>query len=149
MNDDLDDLLGGGDKTPPNAKFPTIGTKVVIKLTQDGKVLPVREFVNGAPTGEQLFWQGNKVVKQTALDKALPFNPVNQVLLVGETKDGEKLSIWAEGEKFKALKAAVRESGISPREGVMVAMEYEKDDPNSKGAFPKKLYRVQLKAANG
>jgi len=147
MSDDLDSMLGGG-KTPPNAKFAKPGDKVIILLTEDGKVLPVKEFVNGKPTGEQMFWQGNKPTRQSQLNIQLPFNEMKQILLVGKTKEGEDVSIWAEGEKLKSLKAGVKESGVQPRAGVMVAMEYTGDDPNGKGAFPKKLYKTQLKAAS-
>lgn len=143
----LDDIFGSGDKTPPNAKFPTIGTKVVISLTEDGKSMPVRKFVDGKPVGEQQFWQGKKVVDQSDLDLQLPFNPVPQLLLVGKTKDGVDTAIWADGDKLKALKTAVKETGVRPLAGTLVAMEYYADDPNGKGAFPKKMYRAQIKAA--
>lgn len=141
---DLDDILGGGKKAPKSFPFDKVGDKVILQLTEDGKAMPVKEFIKGKPVGEQLFWQGKEIVKQSKLNLGLPFNPVPQILLIGKTKDGTEYSIWADGEKLKALKAAVRETGIRPVAGVLVAMELsEEEDTGAK--YPKKYFKAQLK----
>lgn len=140
---DLDDIFGGG-KSAPNFKFLKVGDKAVIQLDADAKAMPVREFVKGKP-GEQLFFQGKKVVKQSDLNLQLPFNPVPQLLLTGKDRDGVEHSIWADGEKLKAIKAAVRETGIRPLAGVLVALEFTEEEDTG-APYPKKKYRAQLKA---
>lgn len=138
----LDDVLGGG-KSAPSAKFPTVGTKVVGQITGEPKAMPVREFVKGKP-GEQLFFQGKKVVRQSDLNLNLPYDPVPQVLIPITTQSGEELSLWMEGEKLKALKAAIREGGVLARGG-MIAVEFSKEEDTG-APYPKKFYTVQLKA---
>lgn len=141
---DLDDILGGG-KSAPSAKWPTVGTKVIGQITGEPKAMPVREFVKGKP-GEQLFFQGKKVVRQSDLNLNLPYDPVPQVLIPITTQDGEELSLWMEGEKLKALKKAIREDGVPLKRGGMIAVEFHAEDDSGGAPYPKKLYRVQLKA---
>ena|SRR5688572_10288033 len=139
---DLDSILGGA-KSAPSPKFATVGDKVVGQITGDPKAMPVREFVKGKP-GEQLFFQGKKVVKQSDLNLQLPFDPVPQVMVPITTKDGVEYTLWMEGEKLKALKLAIRESGVALKVGNMIAVEFS-EEVDTGAPFPKKHYKVQLK----
>lgn len=139
---DVDDILGGT-KTPPNAKFETIGTKHVVLITEDPKSVPVREFVQGKP-GERLYFQSQKKVRESELNLNLPYDPIPCILVIGETKDGNAMSFRLEGEKLKATRKAVREGGKLTA-GNMFALAYTSDDPDSKGPYPKKLYEAQIK----
>lgn len=139
---DVDDILGGT-KTPPGLKFPTPGTKHIMLVTEPPKSVPVREFVNGKP-GERLYFQSQKKVRESELNLNLPYDPIPAILLIGQTKNEEAVSLRLEGEKLKAARKAVREGGKLV-EGCMFAMEYTADDPESKGPFPKKLYAAQIK----
>jgi hypothetical protein len=139
---DVDDILGGS-KTPPGLKFDSAGTKHIIRITQAPKSVPVREFVGGVPK-ERLYFQSQKKVRESELNLQLPYDPIPAILVIGETKDGNEVSLRLEGEKLKAARKAVRAGGKLV-EGAMLAIEYTEDDPNSKGPFPKKLYAVQIK----
>lgn len=139
---DVDDILGGS-KTPPGLKFPSVGTKHVIVITEPPKSVAVREFVNGVPK-ERLYFQSQKKVRESELNLNLPYDPIPAILVVGKNKDKEEVSIRLEGEKLKATRKAVREGGKLV-EGAMFAIQYTEDDPDSKGPFPKKLYEVQIK----
>ncbi|ATW62499.1 hypothetical protein HWB39_gp37 [Streptomyces phage WRightOn] len=139
---DVDDILGGS-KTPPGLKFETVGTKHVILVTEPPKSVPVREFINGKPA-ERLYFQSQKKVRESELNLNLPYEPIPAILVIGQTKAGDAVSVRLEGEKLKATRRAVREGGKLV-EGAMFAIEYTKDDPESKGPFPKKLYTVQIK----
>lgn len=142
MSDDINDELGGT-KTPPGVKFETIGTKHVLKVDSVRKVA-VREFVKGKP-GDQLYFQNQKLVKQSDLELQLPYDPVPAWLVVGTTKDGEPASLRLEGERLKATKKAIREGGRLVSGG-MIAIEFHAEDDSGNAPFPKKLYNVQLKA---
>ncbi|HEY6020850.1 MAG TPA: hypothetical protein VIY48_13410 [Candidatus Paceibacterota bacterium] len=143
---DLDDILGGK-KSAPSPKFDKVGTKVVGQITEEPKAMPVYDFVKGK-RGDQLYFQGKKLVRQSDLNMQLPFDPVPQVVIPITTKDGIEYTLWMEGEKLKALKQAIRESGVSLALGVLIAVEFfEEEDTGA--PFPKKHYRVQLKAAPG
>lgn len=139
---DVDDILGGS-KTPPGLKFETVGTKHILLITEQPKSVPVREFVAGVPK-ERLYFQSQKKVRESELNLQLPYDPIPAILVIGQTKDGKEASLRLEGEKLKAARKAVREGGKLV-EGNMIAIEYTKDDPDSKGPFPKKLYEVQIK----
>lgn len=146
---DLESILGGSKKTPPNAKFPKVGTVVKIILTEDAEARAVREFTNGVP-GEQLFFQGKKVVRQSDLNANLHFEPVPQILLVGKTQEGEEVSIWADGNKLKALRAACREAGYHAlKAGTGVAMEFSSEENPNNAPFPKKVYTAQVRPPKG
>lgn len=140
---DLDSILGGV-KSAPSPKFLAVGDKVVGQITGDPKAMPVKEFVKGKP-GEQLFFQGKKVVPQRDLNMQLPFDPVPQVMVPITTKEGVEYTLWMEGEKLKALKAAIRESGVALKVGNMIAVEFS-EEVDTGAPFPKKHYKVQLKA---
>lgn len=139
---DVDDILGGS-ATPPGVKFPEVGTKHIILITEPPKSVAVREFVNGVPK-ERLYFQSQKKCKESELNLQLPYDPIPAILVIGQNKAGETVSMRLEGEKLKAARKAVRAGGKLV-EGSMLAMEYTADDPESKGPFPKKLYEAQIK----
>lgn len=139
---DVDDILGGS-ATPPGVKFESVGTKHIILITEAPKSVPVREFVNGAPK-ERLYFQSQKKVRESELNLQLPYDPIPAILVIGQNKAGDPVSMRLEGEKLKAVRKAVRAGG-KLIEGSMLAMEYTADDPDSKGPFPKKLYEAQIK----
>lgn len=143
---DLDGILGGG-KSAPSPKFLTVGTKFVGQITGQAKAMPVREFVGGKP-GEQLYFQGKKVVKQSDLNLQLPFDPVPQVMIPVTDRDGKEWTLWMDGEKLKALKLAIRTGGVGIDQGNMIAVEFS-EEKDTGAPFPKKLYAVQLKAGAG
>lgn len=138
----VDDILGGG-STPPGLKFETINTKHVFVVTEDPKSVPVREFVGGKPA-ERLYFQSKKKVRESDLNLQLPYDPIPCILVVGQLKDGTAVSLRLEAEKLKATRSAIRDGGRLVV-GAMFAIEYYADDPESKGPYPKKLYRVQIK----
>ena len=144
MSMDLDDILGNGKKYPKNFKFVNVGDECTIQIEDDPKPMPVREFIKGKP-GEQQFWQGNKVVLQSDLNMQLPFNPVAQVVVWGKAKDGSEYSLWLEGEKLKAVKAAIRETGERLAKGGMIRLVFA-EEKDTGAPFPKKLYTAQLKS---
>ncbi len=139
---DVDDILGGT-ATPPGLKFETVGTKHIILVTEQPKSVPVREFISGVPK-ERLYFQSQKKVRESELNLQLPYDPIPAILLIGQTKGGDAVSLRLEGEKLKAARKAVRAGGKLV-EGCMFAIEYTADDPDSKGPFPKKLYEAQIK----
>ncbi len=141
---ELDDVFGNTSKTPPNFKFVNVGDTAKLTLTEDGKVLPVHNFVKGK-RGEQLFWQNQKVVPYGDLDKNLQYDPVKQILIVGADEDGQAWSIWADGEKMKALRLASREAGgLQPLKGMRVALKFT-EELDTGAPYPKKLYKAQIK----
>lgn len=139
----LDDILGTK-KSAPSPEFLTVGDKFIGVQIGEAKAMPVREFVKGKP-GDQLYFQGKKVVRQSDLNLQLPFDPVPQVLVPVQDRDGNEWSLWYEGEKLKALKLAIRTSGVALGEGTMHAIEFS-EEKDTGAPFPKKLYTVQLKA---
>ena len=140
---DLDDILGGT-KAAPSPKFLEVGDKVVGIITGTPKAMPVREFVKGKP-GDQLYFQGKKLVRQSDLNLQLPFDPVPQIMIPIKTQDGTELTLWMEGEKLKALRTAIREDGVRLAEGGMIAVEFSSEEDTG-APFKKKFYKVQLKA---
>lgn len=140
---DVNDILGGT-KLPPGLKFETVGTKYIVNITEDPKSVPVREFIKGKPA-DQLYFQGQKKVRQSDLNLQLPYEPIPAILVVGKLKDGTEVSIRFESEKLRALRKAVREGGQLVKGG-MVAIEFTAEDDSGGGPFAKKLYEVQLKA---
>lgn len=138
----LSDVLGGG-KSAPSPKFTNVGDKFVGQITGEPKAMPVREFLKGKP-GEQLFFQGQKVVKQSDLNLQLPFNPVPQVMVPVTDRNGTEWTLWLEGEKLKALKLAIKNDGVGLAQGNMIAVEFS-EEKDTGAPFPKKLYKVQLK----
>lgn len=141
MSDDINDELGGT-KTPPGVKFEKVGDKHVIHIESVRKV-PVREFVKGKP-GDQLYFQSKKLVKESELVLQLPYEPVPAWLVIGELKDGTKVSLRLESERLKATKKAIREGGRLVEDGFIAIAFTEEEDTGA--PYPKKLYDVQLKA---
>lgn len=139
----LDDILGGT-KSAPAPKFDKVGDKVIGQITGEPKAMPVHEFVKGK-RGEQLYFQNKKLVRQSDLNLQLPFDPVPQIMIPCTRKDGSEYTLWMEGAKLKALKAAIRESGVSLTLGVLIAVEFSEEEDTG-APFPKKHYKVQLKA---
>lgn len=141
---DINDELGGS-SIPSQVKFEKVGDKHIIKIDSVRKV-PVREFVKGKP-GDQLYFQNNKLVRQSDLVLALPYDPVPAWLVIGELKDGTRVSLRLENERLKATKKAIREGGRLV-EGGMIAIEFSAEEDTG-APYPKKLYSVQLKAPKG
>jgi len=139
---DVDDILGGT-ATPPGVKFENVGAEHKVLITEPPKSVPVREFVSGVPK-ERLYFQSQKKVRESELNLQLPYDPIPAILVIGQNKAGEAVSMRLEGEKLKAARKAVREGGKLV-EGSIIAMKYYADDPNSKGPYPKKLYQSQIK----
>ncbi len=139
---DVNDILGGA-KIPPQVKFNNVGDKHVVSVTEF-KPVPVREFVKGKP-GDQLYFQGQKKVRQSDLNLQLPYEPIPCILVIGMLKDGTEVSIRFEGEKLRALRKAVREGGTLSVGG-KVALEFTEEDDSGGAPYPKKLYKAQLQA---
>lgn len=141
---DINDELGGS-ATPPGVKFEKVGDKHVILVESVTKVA-VREFVKGKP-GDQLYFQSKKLVRESDLVLQLPFEAVPAWLVIGELKDGTKVSLRLENERLKATKKAIREGGrLAP--GGMIAIEFSEEEDTG-APYPKKLYTVQLKGPKG
>lgn len=144
MSEDINDILGGGEKLPSiNSLLKDLGDKVVGQVMTDPKSMQCREFVMGKP-GENIFFQGKKVVTQSNLQLNLPYEPVTQWVFDIQTKDGKRYTAWMDKEKLKALRTAIK-SGQRLVKGGMIAVEIS-ELKDSGTAFPKKLYNVQLKA---
>jgi len=141
MSDDINDI--GGSSIPKGVKFETIGTEHKILIDTVQKV-PVREFIKGKP-GDQLYFQNNKLVKQSDLVLQLPFEAVPAWLIVGKLKDGTPVSLRLESERLKATKKAIREGGKLVPGGV-IAIKFTEEDDSGNAPFPKKLYEVRLQA---
>jgi hypothetical protein len=139
---DINDELSGS-KTPPSVKFEKVGDKHVILVASVRKV-PVREFVKGKP-GDQLYFQGQKLVRESDLVLQLPYEAVPAWLVVGELKDGTPVSLRLEGERLKATKKAIREGGRLEENG-MIAIEFSEEEDTG-APYPKKKFVVQLKGA--
>lgn len=147
MSDDINEELGGGERLPSiNSMLDKLGDKVVAQIISDPKKLQCREFVMGKP-GEPIFFQGKKVVKQSDLNTALPYDPVIQWVFDVQTKDGARYTAWMDKEKLKALRAAIK-SGQRLVKGGMIAIELT-EEKDSGTRYPKKIYTVQLKAPKG
>lgn len=137
-------MLGTSSNIPDGLKFPSVGTKHIMTIDSIQEV-PVREFVGGRPA-EQLYFQNQKPVRQSELNLQLPYQPIPAFLIIGRQKDGTEASLRLEGERLKAARKTIREKGIGLQAGGKIAIEYHMDDPNSKGQFPKKLFRVSIQA---
>lgn len=140
---DINDELGGR-KTPPGLKFETVGDEYTVLVEQVSKVA-VREFVKGKP-GEQLYFQGQKLVKESDLQLQLPFEVVPAWLVIGKLKDGTEVSLRLENERLKATKKAIREGGRLEAGG-MINIKFS-DEEDTGTAFKKKLFEVKLKSAS-
>lgn len=144
MSEDINDILGGGEKLPSiNSLLKELGDKVVGQVMTDPKSMQCREFVMGKP-GEPIFFQGKKVVTQSNLNLSLPYEPVTQWVFDVQTKDGKRYTAWMDKEKLKALRSAIK-SGQRLVKGGMIAVEVS-ELKDSGTSFPKKIYTVQLKA---
>lgn len=141
MSDDINDS-GTSSNIPDGVKFETVGTehKILIETVQK---VPVREFIKGKP-GDQLYFQNNKLTKQSDLVLQLPFEAVPAWLVVGKLKDGTPVSLRLEKDRLKATKAAIREGGKLLPGGVIAIKFTDEEDTGS--PYPKKLYEVRLQA---
>lgn len=140
---DINDELGGR-KTPPGLKFETVGDEYTVLVEQVSKVA-VREFVKGKP-GEQLYFQGQKLVKESDLQLQLPFEAVPAWLVIGKLKDGTEVSLRLESERLKATKKAIREGGRLEAGG-MINIKFSSEEDTG-APYPKKFFEVKLKAAS-
>lgn len=140
---DIDDFFGSSEKLPGIAKlFNEVGDEIKAQITSDPKVLQQREFVGGRP-GENLFFQGKRVVRQSDLNLQLPYDPVNQVVFDVTLQGGERRTAWMSKDLLRALKAAARKDG-QPRKGGMIRIKLIELKENGT-ANPKKIYEVALK----
>jgi len=138
---DIDELIhsGSGGGQPP-FKFRALGDKIVGTVTRRGIVETTS--LNG--TGEK----SKNLVLEVVTD-----DPITQVQTDGSTITGTDWSIWfkspsqALGALHTELKAKGAEKGC-PREGDRIGVEYYDAEPPARpGHSPKKLHRVQFKAA--
>lgn len=138
----------GGAKAAPSPKWNTVGDTHVGRITGEPKPVQVREFNKNGP-GELKYWQSSKPKKESELDKALPFQPMMQIMVPVTLKDGSEATFWMEGEKLKALRAALKEAGVSTiLEGGLLAVTFT-EEKDTGAPFPKKIYTVQYKAPKG
>lgn len=144
MTDDINEEYGAS-KVPPSVKFEKVGDEYIIHIETVRKV-PVREFVKGKP-GDQLYFQSQKLVRESDLELQLPYEPVPAWLVVGKLKDKTPVSLRLEGERLKATKAAIREGGKLLPNGFIAIKFSEEEDTGA--PYPKKKFVVQLKAPKG
>lgn len=134
--------MGLLDFAAPSAKFPTPGTRVGGRVTQDAREAQQRDFDTGAP----LYWQvdGTRSTNQTD-------QPALQLVIEVQTDqrdpdveddDGVR-SIYAKGDMLRAIREATRSVKVRQiRVGGQLHVEYTGDEPLPKGkrGKPKKLY---------
>lgn len=144
MSDDINEAFGAKEKLPSFTKLlKEKGDKVIGQIVTDPTPVQAHQFIMGK-RGEAQFWQGGKVVVQSALDKSLPFNKVENWVFDIQLKDGSRYTAWFDKEKLKALKQAIREGGRCVKGG-MISIEIT-DTVDVGTDILKKLYAVVLKA---
>lgn len=148
-----DNMTDINERFAPKEKLPNItsllknqGDKVVGQIITDAQEVACHEFLGGR-RGEAQYFQAGKVVLESALDKALPFNAVTQWVFDIQLKDGTRYTAWMDKQKKKALISAIK-SGQKFAKGGMIAIEVSALE-DSGTAIPRKLYTVQLKGPKG
>jgi hypothetical protein len=109
------------------AKFPNVGDKVVIKITD----LQEREQTDFR-TGEVLTWKDG--------------SPKKQFVFYGVDQDtGEETRIFAKGFMLGAIKDALREANANVEEGGVLAVQFSHEEQTEPGLNPAKKYKAQYK----
>lgn len=137
----LEDMLGG-QKSAPSPKWNEVGDEHVGRITGEPKPVQQKDF----KSGQAKYWQGNKPTMEKDLNHNLPFQPMLQIACPVTLKDGTEATFWIEGEKLKALRATLKEQGLSTivKGGLIGISLVELKDTGA--PFPKKLYAVKYKA---
>lgn len=143
-DDDIDDILGGG-KSAPALNLDEEGQEVKFIVTGKPRSGQERKFVGKGKTGPLMYWQGGKPTEEDKLNQNLPFQPMKQIITPVRLQDGAEHTIYWSGEKLKALKAAIRNSGERLAEGSMGKLKLS--ELRDTGApSPKKIYEAAIKS---
>jgi hypothetical protein len=126
----VESMLGGGGNS---LKFPSIGTKHVLHVTDEPEVMQQRDFDSGEP----LYWDDAKT------------QPRNQLVIRG-TVDGEESTLYAKSGILAALKDAIREAGVkAPKPGGVLTIAYVEDGPRKGKGMPPKVYKAKYEPGQG
>lgn len=143
-DDDIDDILGGG-KSAPSLNLDTEGQEVKFMVTGKPRSSQERKFVGKGKIGPLMFWQANKPTEEGNLNPQLPYQPMKQIITPVRLQDGTDATIYWSGEKLKALKKNIRETGERLAEGSMGKLKLS-ELKDTGGAQPKKLYEAVIKS---
>lgn len=129
---EVEDFFGGGG---PALKFPTVGTKHVLTITDEPEVAQQTDFDSGEP----LWWDDEKT------------RPKNQMIIHGvvpedargdDEDDGER-RLFVKSGLVKAIRDAMRTAKVkAPSEGGVLTVAYVKDGPKPARGYPPKVYEA-------
>lgn len=137
---DIDDVINSSSGGSPPFKFRSIGDKVIGTVTR--RAVVDTNSLNG----------GTEKVKNLVLEITSD-EPYTQTQTDGTVITGTEWSLWfkSPSQALSALGTELKSKGAvvgSPKEGDRIGVEYYDAEPPSKPHHsPKKLHRVQYKAA--
>lgn len=137
---EIDDVINSASGGCPAFKFRTFGDKIIGTVTRRNVVETAN--LNG----------GTEKTKNLVLEIAAD-EPITQVQTDGTSITGTDWSVWFKvpSQALGALTAELRARGAStgtPKAGDRLGVEYyDAEKPQHPGHSPKKLHRVQYKAA--
>lgn len=137
---EIADVLNSGGTGLPPFKFKTLGDKIIGTVTRRNVVETAN--LNG----------GTEKTKNLVLEVASD-EEYTQVQTDGTSITGSEWSVWFKvpSQALTALSTEVKAKGGSvgsPKEGDRIGVEYYDAEPPSRpGHSPKKLHRIQYKAA--
>ena len=132
MSTEAESFFGGGG---PALKFPSIGTRHILTITEEPEVQQQTDFDDG----ELLWWDAEKTQPkmQMILHGVIPADDRD-----GADDDGER-RLFVKSGLVKAVRQAMRDAKVkAPAPGGALTVAYVKDGPKPARGYPAKIYEA-------